>query len=115
MQSVHAKNAICVAIALVLAAPFGTLACSSAALGGLIQLANLWLMHRSVGRMLEGSASGGLQAVLMLRLMGLLGLVGAVLLTVPVEPVWFCIGLSTAVPASLWHGFVSLRRREQRA
>jgi hypothetical protein len=51
----------------------------------------------------------------MLRLMGLLGLVGVVLLTVPVAPVWFSIGLSTAVPASLWHGVVSLRSREQRA
>ena len=112
MESVHTKNGICLAAALAIAAPFGAPALASAALGGAIQLVNLWLLHRSVGRVLNigsGAVPRGLQAVLVLRLVGLLGLVAVLLLLLPLAPIWFTVGLSIAVPASLWHGLAHAR------
>jgi hypothetical protein len=61
--------------------------------------------------MLGTSGGGGLlQGLLALRLLLLLGLVGLVLLTLPVQPLAFALGLSTVVPAVLWHGLTSAAR-----
>ena len=39
-----------------------------------------------------------------LRLALLLGVVGAILLSVPIEPIGFSVGLSTLAVAAIWHG-----------
>ena len=56
------------------------------------------------------SAGGLLQALIALRLLLLLGLVGIVLATLPVQPLAFALGLSIVVPAVLWHGLTSAAR-----
>jgi hypothetical protein len=40
----------------------------------------------------------------------LLGLVGLVLLKLPVQPIAFAVGLSTVVPALIWHGLAPGQR-----
>ncbi len=109
--SLHTKNALVLALFLGAVAPFGATALISVALGGGMQLVNLRGLERSVGGMLGTSGGGGLlQGLLALRLLGLLGLVGLVLLTLPVQPLAFALGLSTVVPAVLWHGLTSAAR-----
>ncbi len=54
---------------------------------------------------LAGSGSGtGLRAVLAFRFLAVVALAGWALVTLSVEPVPFVIGLSTVIPAALWHG-----------
>ncbi len=108
-MSLHTKNALILVLFLGAAAPFGWAALMSVAIGGGIQLVNLRGLERSVGGMLR-SAGGLLQALLALRLLLLLGLVGIVLATLPVQPLAFALGLSTVVPAVLWHGLTSAER-----
>ncbi len=111
--SLHTKNAVILAVFLGAAAPFGWSALASVSIGGGIQVVNLRGLERSVGGMLSragGRASSGLQVMLALRLLLLLGLVGVVLVTLPVHPIAFVVGLSSVVPAVLWHGLVSARR-----
>ena len=109
-MSVHAKNGLILALALGVALPFGWRVVASVLLGGGIQVVNLRGLERSVGGMLHlaaGGRGGAFQALLSLRLLLLLGLVGIILLTLPVEPIAFAVGLSTVVPAVLWHGLAS--------
>ncbi len=109
--SLHTKNAMVLALFLGAVAPFGWTALISVAIGGGMQLVNLRGLERSVGGMLRTSGVGGLlRGLLALRLLLLLGLVGMVLLTLPVQPLAFALGLSIVVPAVLWHGLTSAAR-----
>ena len=111
--SVQYRNAQVFMLAALGALPFGWRAVVSVGLGGGIQIVNLRGLERSVTGMLRLAAQGqqrGFQALLALRLVLLLGLVGAVLLTTPVEPIAFVVGLSTAVPAAIWYGLASAPR-----
>ena len=112
-MSVHAKNALILSLALGVAIPFGWHAVASVLLGGGIQVVNLRGLERSVGGMLHlaaGGRGGVFQALIGLRLLLLLGLVGIILLTLRVEPIAFAVGLSTVVPAVLWHGLAPGQR-----
>ncbi len=108
-MSLHTKNALILVLFLGAAAPFGWAALMSVAIGGGIQVVNLRGLERSVGGMLR-SAGGLLQALFALRLLLLLALVGIVMATLPVQPLAFTLGLSTVVPAVLWHGLTSAAR-----
>ncbi len=109
--SLHTKNALVLTLFLGTAAPFGWTALISVAIGGGMQVVNLRGLERSVGGMLRTSGVGGLlHALLALRLLLLLALVGIVLVTLPVQPLAFALGLSTVVPAVLWHGLTSAAR-----
>ena len=109
--TLHTRNAWILGIALLGALPFGGRAVASVALGGAVQIVNLRLLERSVGGMLRGAGltgpGRGLQALLVLRLLLLLGVVATLMLTVPLEPIAFTLGLSSAVPACLWHGLAT--------
>lgn len=112
-MSLHAKNFLILALALGGAVPFGWRAVASLSLGGGIQIVNLRGLERSVTGMLQQAAEGRggvLQALLTLRLLLLLGLVGLVLLKLPVQPIAFAVGLSTVVPALIWHGLAPGQR-----
>lgn len=107
LASVHGKNALVLAIGLLGAAPFGWRPVASLALGGGLQAVNLLGLERSVGGMLGLAAQGhiyGTRALVALRWVLFLGAVGLALTTLPVEPIPFLVGLSSAVPALLWHG-----------
>ncbi len=109
--SLHTKNALVLALFLGAAAPFGWTALISVAIGGGMQVVNLRGLERSVGGMLRTGGVGGLlHALLALRLLLLLALVGIVLVTLPVQPLAFALGLSSVVPAVLWHGLRSAAR-----
>ncbi len=110
-MSLHTKNALVLALFLGAVAPFGWTALISVTIGGGMQVVNLRGLERSVGGMLRTSGVGGLlQGLLALRLVLLLALVGIVLVTLPVLPLAFALGLSTVVPAVLWHGLTSAAR-----
>lgn len=111
-MSLHTKNALILGVFLAAAAPFGGSALAGVSIGGVIQVVNLRGLERSVSGMLRGAGSGGvaLQALLGLRLLLLLGLVGVVLVTLPVPPIAFVAGLSSVVPAVLWHGLARVER-----
>ncbi len=111
LVSLHTKNALMLALFLGAAAPFGWSALMSVAIGGGIEVVNLRGLERSVGGLLRTGGGGGfLQALLALRLLLLLALVGVVLVTLPVEPLAFVLGLSSVVPAVLWHGLTGAER-----
>ena len=110
-MSLHTKNALVLALFLGVAAPFGWTALISVAIGGGMQVVNLRGLERSVRGMLRTSGLGGLlHGLLALRLLLLLALVGIVLVTLPVQPLAFALGLFTVVPAVLWHGLTSALR-----
>jgi hypothetical protein len=93
---------------LLIALPFGQRALLSAALGGAISIVNLRLLEHSVQRLLggpQGPQPLALRLLLHLRLVFLFGLIAAVLLRTRLEPLAFTAGLSSAVPAVLWHGW----------
>lgn len=111
------KHFAVLAVALLASFPYGWRASASLLLGGGIQVVNLKALERSVASLLglAASASPGAEPSRGLRLAGalllqlrwalLLGLVAAVLLLLPVEPIPLLVGLSTAAAAALWHGF----------
>ncbi len=114
--SLHTRHA-CVAAALVGgAAMFGTSAAASAALGSGMQAVNLFWLERSVQGWLQQAAAGqsGVGPLAAARLLALLGGVAAVLFWMPVEILAFTVGISSAVPAVLWHGWVRARRESFR-
>jgi hypothetical protein len=116
LGSLHTRHA-CVAAALVGgAAMFGTGALASAALGSGMQAVNLFWLERSVEGWLRQSADGhaGVAGQAAVRLLALLASVGAVLLWIPVDIPAFTLGISSAVPAVLWHGWVRARRESVR-
>ena len=114
--SLHTRHA-CVAAALVGgAAMFGTSALAGVALGSGMQAVNLFWLERSVQGWLQQAAAGhtGVAQQAAVRLLALLASVGVVLLWVPVDTMAFTVGISSAVPAVLWHGWVSARRESFR-
>jgi hypothetical protein len=111
-----AKHLLVLAVALVASFPYGWRASASLALGGGIQIVNLRALERSVAKLLDFASSGrqlgvglrlGASLAVQLRWVLVLGLVGIILLTLPVDPIALLIGLSTVVVAVLWHGFAS--------
>lgn len=95
-----------------LALPFGVAVLQSVALGGALAAVNLRLLERSVVVPLCAAPSGGgilLRLFLHMRLGLLFAVLAAVLLSERVEPLPLTLGLSSAVPAVLWHGW---RNRE---
>ena len=115
-ESLHTRHA-CIAVALVGgAAMFGTSALASVALGSGMQAVNLFWLERSVQGWLQQAADGhaGVAQQAALRLIALLASVGAVLLWLPVDTIAFTVGISSAVPAVLWHGWVRARRESFR-
>ncbi len=111
-SSVHRKNAAILALALLGAIPYGWPAVASLALGGGIQVANLSGLDRSV-KLFAGLAAqrhaGAAQALLVLRFLVLIAVVGFVLWRLPVQVIPFAVGLSTVIPAVLWQGLDSAR------
>ncbi len=101
------------ALLLFAAAPLGSRALLSAALGGALEALNLFGLEWGV-RSLTGPAGAGTAAVGLLvaaRVLLVLVSLGAVMLLVPVDPLWFAIGLSSAVPSVIWHGLSGARER----
>jgi hypothetical protein len=105
-----AKNASVLALALLGSIPYGWRAAASVAVGGGVQAVNLAGLERSVrllARLAVEGRGGPAQILLASRFLILVGSVGLVLYALPVEPLAFAIGLSTAVPAVLWHGLAT--------
>lgn len=105
--TLHRKNALVFALALAGSIAYGWLAAASLALGGGIQIVNLIGLERSARLLARRAAEGqgaGMRMLLMLRFAAVVAAVGVALLTLPVEAIPFVIGLSTVVPAALWHG-----------
>lgn len=99
------------ALALAGSIPYGWAALASCALGGGIQLVNVRLLERHVSVLLSPSVSpGGLRIVLAFRFLAVVGAVGLALFALPLDRPWFVVGLSTLIPAALWHGLAEARR-----
>jgi hypothetical protein len=107
VAALHRRNLYVLGAMLIAAAPFGPRTLMSLALGGVIAMANLRLLERGVTRLLGGPVPNGVALRLLLHLrMGLLfAMVAVVLLRTKVEPIPFSVGLSSVVPAVLWHGW----------
>jgi hypothetical protein len=90
---------------------FGKGALASVALGSGMQAVNLFWLERSVRGWLQHAATGqgGAPQRAALRLLALLASVAAVLVLLPVQPIGFLVGISSAVPAVLWFGLANAR------
>jgi hypothetical protein len=120
LRSIHAKNALILALASAGAMTYGVPAVCSVAVGGGIQVVNLRGLERAVGWLVSHAPArpGGLaQLVLGGRFVAVLAAVGAALWLLPIEPIPFVVGLSTSVPAVIWHGLstAALEREKSRA
>ena len=107
-----AKHGLLVAVAVRGVIPYGVPAVWSTALGGGIQIVNLWAMERGVGALLgtsERSPDPFARVLLGVRMLALLACVGAILWLLPILPLAFVVGLSALVPAVLWHGLETSR------
>ena len=107
--TIHGKNALILGVVLLGMIPFGWEAFGSAALGGGIQIVNLRGLERGVAAMLALAAEGrtlGSRVLLSLRWFLVLGLDAFCLVVLPLEPIAFVVGLSTFVPAVIWHGLM---------
>lgn len=113
--SVHGKNVLVLAVALAGAAPFGWRALGSLALGGAMQVLNLRGLERSVATMLGLAALGRPfgRGLVTMRWLLFLGAVVAALVALPLDPLAFLVGLSTSVPAVIWHGLATARPRPE--
>lgn len=112
LRSVHAKNAIILALALLGMMPYGWRAVASAGIGGGIQVLNLRGLDRAVTALLgrAARATGGMARITLgLRLALVLAAVAGAMIWLPIEPLPFVVGLSTVVPAVIWHGIASAR------
>ena len=108
--TIHGKNALILGVMLLGMIPFGWNAFGSTALGGGIQIVNLRGLERGVAAMLGLAADGQTLAsrvLVSLRWVLVLGLVAFCLFVLPLEPVAFVVGLSSVVPAVIWHGLVT--------
>ena len=108
----QAKHALLVAVAVLGTIPYGVPAVWSAALGGGIQIVNLWAMERGVGALLgtpDRAPDSFARVLLGVRMLALLASVGAMLWLLPILPLAFLVGLSALVPAGLWHGLETAR------
>jgi hypothetical protein len=115
--TLHHKNALVFALALAGSIAYGWLAAASLALGGGIQIVNLVGLERSARLVARRAADGqgaGVRMLLMLRFAAVAAAVGVVLLATPIEAIPFVVGLSTVVPAALWHGLEGSAQRQGR-
>ena len=117
-RTLHGKQFLVLLVAFVASFPYGWRASTSIALGGGIQVVNLKALERcvawllglaSAGRPLSGAARLGAGLLVQLRWLILVTAVAVILFLLPVEPIAFLVGLSTAALAVLWHGFVTAR------
>ena len=111
MSTLHAKNALLFALALLASLPFGAPIVLGVALGGALQLVNLRLLERSVAHRL-GLASPGqvaVQVLIALRFVALMAACATILIVLRVDPLAFVAGFSVSVPALIWHGLASAR------
>jgi hypothetical protein len=107
-----AKHAVVLALALAATIPYGWSAVASLGLGGGIQIVNLRGLERSVSALVHLSGArqpAAVQALLALRLVLVIAIVGACLIALRPEVIPFVIGLSTVVPAVLWQGLEAAR------
>lgn len=107
MRSLHAKNGLVLTLALVGSIAYGCHAAASLACGGGIQIVNLIALDGSLKTILPRAAhgaAGALRPLLLLRFAIVAAAVGVALAALPLDVVPFVIGLSTVVPAALWHG-----------
>ena len=110
--SLKAKHGLLVAVAVLGAIPYGVPAVWSAALGGGIQIVNLWAMEKGVGALLgapDRAPDPFARVLIGMRMLALLACVAAILWFLPVRPLGFVVGLSALVPAVLWHGLETAR------
>jgi hypothetical protein len=115
LASLGAKNAVVLALALLGSIPYGWRAAASVAVGGGVQAVNLAGLERSVRLLARLGVEGrGVPAQILLasRFLILVGAVGIVLFALPVQPLAFALGLSTAIPAVIWHGLASAPDRK---
>lgn len=106
------KNGLLVALAVLGAIPYGVRAVWSTALGGGIQIVNLWAMERGVAALLGSSDQPPepfARVLVGVRTVGLLACVGLILWLMPIRTLAFVVGLSALVPAVLWHGLETAR------
>jgi len=92
---------------------FGTRFATSVALGGGMQVINLYWLERSVrtwALRARQAPAGAVSFAGSFRMLSLLAAVAAVFFLVPVQPIGLTLGLSTAVPAVLWHGLATAGR-----
>jgi hypothetical protein len=108
--TLHRRNALVAAVLLAASLPFGPAVVAGVALGCAVQAVNLLLLERSVSLMLGlagAGQGGGVQALVALRFVALMGVCAGILIALPLPPVAFAAGFSSAVPAVLWHGLAS--------
>jgi uncharacterized membrane protein YedE/YeeE len=114
LGSVHRKHALLLTLAAIGSILYGWVALGSLLLGGGIQVINLRALDRTASRLRDfarGGSPGPLRALLAFRFVLIVGLVGWVLLRLPVQPGPFVVGLGLIVPAVLWHGLETARQR----
>ncbi len=108
--TLHRRHAGCLALALLCAMPYGWPAVFSLAVGGGIQVVNLIGLERSVqslAALAVAERGGAAQGLLVLRFLGVIAAVGLALWKLPIDPLWFALGLSALVPAVIWHGLAT--------
>jgi hypothetical protein len=109
LSPLQTRNALVLSGAILACSPLGWRAVTSVALGGVMQIINLGGLERSVAALVGLAAAGHTvgRAMIAGRWMLFLGAVLGALLLLPIEPLPFLIGLSTLVPAVLWHGLAT--------
>lgn len=109
LSPLQTRNALVLSGAILATSPLGWRAVTSVALGGVMQIINLGGLERSVAALVGLAAAGNAvgRALIAGRWLLFLGAVLGALLLAPIEPLPFLIGLSTLVPAVLWHGLVT--------
>jgi uncharacterized membrane protein YedE/YeeE len=114
LGSVHRKHALLLALAACASIVYGWAALGSLMLGGGIQVMNLRALDRTASRLRDFARTGSaasLRALLVFRFVLVVGVVGWVLLRLPVQPGPFVVGLGLMIPAVLWHGLETARHR----
>ncbi len=110
LSSLHARHVVCSVLALLCSMPYGWRAVFSLAVGGGIQIVNLVALERSVASLValaSASRGGAGQVLLATRYLALVAAVGVALWKLPIDPLFFAVGLSALVPAVIWHGLAA--------
>ena len=110
---------VVVAVAMAAAIPYGWRAALSAALGGGLQVVNLRALERVSAAVLGlGPSERALPAwaavlLVQLRWPVFLAAVAVVMIWVPVDRLFFVVGLTTVVATALWHGLGTWRSADE--
>ncbi len=113
LDSLRNQHLVVLGATLAISLVWGLDFAASVVLGGGMQAINLWWLERTVRSWATRARQrevGALSQGAALRLVFLLGSVGAVFLLVPIHPIGLTVGLSTAVPTVLWHGLTTAGR-----